>query len=88
MRISVRIFELTRRTPACNQAGVLQTVEKARRAFSTWELHAGYSAVSCMWSVISEAHVPGNDGFDFISAMRGGNSAKLFYCKQVLQNCL
>jgi len=31
-----------------------------------------------MRSVISDAHVTGNDGFDFISAVRGGNSARLF----------
>jgi len=32
-----------------------------------------------MRSVIPDAHVAGNDGFGFISAVRGGNSARPFY---------
>jgi len=31
-----------------------------------------------MIGVISDAHVAGNDKSDFVSAVRGGNSAKLF----------
>ena len=31
-----------------------------------------------MIRVISDAHVPGNDGFYFISVVRDGNSARLF----------
>jgi len=58
----------------------LQTVGKARRAFPTRGLHDVCSAAAVMRSVISDAHVAGNDGFEFFSAMRGGNSAKLFIC--------
>jgi len=41
-------------------------------------LHNVCSAAAVMRGVISEVHAPGNNGFDFISAMRDGNSAKLF----------
>jgi len=57
-----------------------QAVEKAFRAFPTKGFHDGCSAAAVMRSVISEAHVPENDGFYFFPAMRGGNSAKLFNC--------
>jgi len=64
---------------ACPNTGrPSQSVEKAQRACSTRSLHDGRSAASVVRSVISEAHVPGNDGFDFSPAMRGGNSARLF----------
>ncbi len=61
-----------------------QTVKKAQRAFLTGGLNDGRSAAPVMRGVISDVHAAGNDRFDFVSAIRGGNSAKLFCCKQVL----
>jgi hypothetical protein len=56
---------------------MLPPVEKALWAFSTKKLHDGCSAAAAMISVISDAHVLGNDDFHFISAVRGGNPAGL-----------
>src|SRR5699024_5513110 len=55
------------------------------RPLSREKLHGGRDSISCeivvssaMRSVISEAHVPGNDGFSFDSRGCGrGNSARL-----------
>jgi len=54
-----------------------ETVKKGCQSFSTRGLHAGRSPLTCMIGVISDAHVAGNDGLDVISAVRGGNSARL-----------
>jgi transposase len=48
-----------------------------KAALSTRSLHDGCSATAVMRSVISDAHVPGNDGFNLISVVRDGNSARL-----------
>jgi len=55
-----------------------KTVGKGCQPFPTRGSHAGRSPLTCMRRVISNAHVAGNDGVDFISAARGGNSARLF----------
>ena len=79
LRLRLQLFETPPFLSEVRRPRTLpEAVAKGQSPFATRGLQAGRSPLPCMRGVISAAHVTGNDGFPFVSAVRGGNSTKFF----------